>query len=67
MTDSVTASSRKRLSITKTVLQTTAGIELLQVLQSIADDGELLEDEVVSLRGWLANQPVHMPAHDDLS
>jgi len=45
--------TRTRVSLTKTDLGTSAGLALLEVLQSIADDGQLTPEEVEQLRAWL--------------
>ncbi len=59
---------RKRLSLTRADIETTAGLELLQVLQSIADDGQLTEEEVKGLRSWLAtNAATNLPSHEYLT
>lgn len=59
---------RKRLSLTKTDVQTTAGLELLQVLQSITDDGHVQEAEVHQLRNWLnQNAEVALPSREYLT
>jgi hypothetical protein len=59
---------RKRLSLTRADIQTTAGLELLRVLQSIADDGRLIEEEVKGLQSWLAtNAASDLPSHEYLT
>lgn len=63
-----TTTPRKRLSLTKTDVHTTAGLELLQVLQSITDDGHLQEAEVLQLREWLTtNVAVALPSREYLT
>lgn len=63
-----TTTARKRLSLTKTDVQTTAGLELLQVLQSITDDGHVQEAEVHQLRDWLIqNAEVALPSREYLT
>lgn len=46
----------KRTSLTRTDLQTSAGLELLEFLQGIAEDGRLTREECDQLRGWLGEK-----------
>lgn len=63
-----TTTVRKRLSLTKTDIQTTAGLELVQILQSITDDGHVEEAEVHQLREWLTqNVEVALPSREYLT
>ncbi len=58
---------RKRLSLTRADLQTSLGLELLGVLQTIAGDGRLTHDEVEELRAWLeASDAATFPGHSHL-
>ena len=47
----------KRLSLTRTDAKTSTGLELLELLQVIADDGQLTRDEVDRLSLWLIEHP----------
>ena len=42
-----------RLSLTKKQQKTVAGTELLALCQTITDDGQIANDEIVELRNWL--------------
>lgn len=54
---------RRRVSLTRVDLQSTAGLGLLEILQSIADDGQLTPEEVDQLRSWLSeNSKADLPA-----
>lgn len=58
---------KRRLSLTRADLQTSAGLELLEILQTIAGDGRLTRDEVEQLRVWLvANAAVSLPGRTHL-
>lgn len=46
-------STTRRLSLTKSQIQTGAGAELLALCQSITEDGSLSDQEVDALRQWL--------------
>lgn len=45
---------RPRTSLTRTDLQTSAGLELLEILQNMSRDGRLTREECDQLRSWLA-------------
>lgn len=52
-----------RLSITKQQRETTAATELIQLCQTVAEDGHLEEQEVLALRDWLnVNRQADLPA-----
>lgn len=67
--DSATEAPRKpRRSLTKTQLQTPAGVELLSLCESITSDGRVTEAEVEELRGWLGrNRDSGLPSEDFLT
>ena len=56
-----------RLSLTKKQQETVAGTELLALCQTITDDGQISNNEIVELRNWLhANRVSDLPAIDFL-
>lgn len=53
----------KRLSLTKEQLNTVIGVELLELCQTITEDGSLSQEETIELTKWLdANQHADLPA-----
>ena len=57
-----------RLSLTKTQLQTAVAAELLNLCQSISEDGHLSDEEVLALKTWLEeNRNADLPAIDFLT
>lgn len=56
-----------RLSLTQRQRETEAGAELLNLIQTVTDDGHLSDEEVEQLRGWLnAREDADLPARDHL-
>lgn len=59
---------RRRISLTQTDRTTTAGLELLGLLQEIADDGMMTPDEVARRGEWLqANTAADLAAREYLA
>jgi DNA polymerase-3 subunit epsilon len=57
-----------RLSLTKSQLQTAAGAELLNLCQSLTEDGHLMDEEVTALKTWLEeNRNTDLPSSDFLT
>jgi hypothetical protein len=57
-----------RLSITQRQRETEAGAELLELCQTITEDGELSDDDVQRLRDWIRDHDsVDLPARDHLN
>jgi len=56
-----------RKSLTKDQIGTAVGLELLQLLERITDDGKLEIEEIQNLQGWLINhRSAGIPAIDHL-
>jgi hypothetical protein len=56
-----------RLSLTQRQRETEAGAELLNLIQTVTEDGHLSDEEVEQLRDWLrANEDAELPARDHL-
>lgn len=54
---------RKRISITKREAQSSAGVELLALCQTVTEDGVLSNNEIAMLRSWInANWSVDLPS-----
>lgn len=54
---------RKRVTLTAVQLQESAGVELLSLCRSVADDGVLSDEEITELRDWLnRNNTTDLPA-----
>lgn len=54
---------KQRTSLTKTQLQTGAGLELLSICQSITADGRVADEEIEALNHWIrANSEHDLPA-----
>jgi hypothetical protein len=52
-----------RKSLTKSQLETAEAVELLALLQTVTEDGRVLEDEIAALRQWLDdNASSELPA-----
>ena len=63
-----TPSKKHRLSLTKTQLQTSVAAELLNLCQSVTEDGHLSNEEVLALKTWLEeNRNADLPAIDFLT
>jgi hypothetical protein len=63
----MTTERRARTSLTRTDLNTSSGLELLGILQSIADDGTLTREESEQLRSWLTqNASAELAASEHL-
>lgn len=57
-----------RVTVSKRDRETEIGLELLQLCQTITEDGQVLDAEIVGLKEWLeANQHVDLPAVPFLS
>ena len=57
----------KRLSITKAQRNTAIGAELLELCQTITEDGSISRDEIIALTKWLKkNQNADLPSIDFL-
>jgi hypothetical protein len=68
MTSKPETPSKKRLSLTKTQLQTAIATELLNLCQSVTEDGHLSDEEVLALKTWLQeNRNADLPAIDFLT
>ena len=62
-TGSPTRTTGRRLSLTKSQRETSAGAELLSLCQTATSDGSLADEEVAELKGWLqANRSTDLPA-----
>jgi len=56
-------SSKSRISLTKSQLQTEAGAELLALCQAITEDGSLSEQEIGAMKRWLDdNRSADLPS-----
>ena len=63
-----TPSKKHRLSLTKTQLQASVAAELLNLCQSVTEDGHLSDEEVLALKTWLEeNRNADIPAIDFLT
>jgi HIRAN domain-containing protein len=63
MTDSEQRPRKPRSSITKLQRQTAIGAELIELCQTVTEDGHLLDEEVTALRQWLDdNRGADLPA-----
>jgi hypothetical protein len=59
----MTTEHRARTSLTKTDLKTSAGLELLAILQDLSGDGQLTRDECDQMHAWLnQHSEVELPA-----
>jgi hypothetical protein len=53
----------RRLSLTKTQRQTEIGLELIELCQTITEDGQVLDQELEALKAWLSeNRGSDFPA-----
>jgi len=61
----LTPETKRRTTITKLQRHTAAGAELIELCQTITEDGALTDDEVMRLKQWLAdNRESDLPARD---
>lgn len=59
--------TKKRVSLTKKQADSQIGQELISICMTFVDDGELSDEEIESLREWLANNHENITAIDFLS
>lgn len=60
--------SKPRISLTSTQVQTDVGLQLVAICQSVTEDGRLADAEIIELRQWVSdNQSSTLPAIQHLA